>query len=235
MATVVVPMFHVSKPYPGHWNLALLTLPWLLLTGSAAALTGFGSTATVASLMLAALVALFGGLTAQRVWASQRGERDAFFWGWLGVALLSMALGGLGATAALASDPRWGTAFGLLALAGLGGCTLNVMLYRIVPFLIWLHWQRANKARPLTPAPPDCAGAMAAHSAGGRSAGDPAPARRLLRPALTRPPPCCSRQASSCCSSRSPAPCRATARNWPTSKLCHPACGPSTEPGRLSL
>lgn len=151
VATVVVPMFHVSQPYPGHWNLALRTLPWLLLTGSAAALTGLGSAATVTSLLLAALIALFGGLTAQRVWASQRGERDAFFWGWLGVALLSVALGALGATAALASDPRWGTAFGLLALAGLGGGTLNVMLYRIVPFLIWLHWQRANKARARLP------------------------------------------------------------------------------------
>jgi hypothetical protein len=26
-----------------------------------------------------------------------------------------------------------------------------VMLYRIVPFLIWLHWQRANKARARLP------------------------------------------------------------------------------------
>ena len=39
----------------------------------------------------------------------------------------------------------------MLALAGLGGGTVSVMLYRIVPFLIWLHWQRANKARARLP------------------------------------------------------------------------------------
>lgn len=151
VATVVVPMFHVSKPYPNLWHTALRTLPWLLLAGGIAALAGFGGLANTAALLLAALVAAFGLITGQRVWAAQRGERDAFFWGWLGVAALGTALGVLGATALLSPDPRWGVAFGLLALAGLGGTTINVMLYRIVPFLIWLHWQRANKARARLP------------------------------------------------------------------------------------
>jgi hypothetical protein len=151
VATVVVPMFHVSQPYPARWETLLRTLPWLLAAGLGAALAGWPLLAQAAAGGLVALVVIFSVLTGRRVLAAQRGERDAFFWGWLGVAVLSLLLAACGTLALLGDDPRWGLAFGVVALAGFGGGTINVMLYRIVPFLIWLHWQRANKARARLP------------------------------------------------------------------------------------
>lgn len=144
-------MFHVTEPYPKKWALALRALPWLLAVGSGAALAGAASAANIASLALAAFPICFGVLTALRVHAAKRGEHDAFYWGWLGVALLSVLVGVSGSLAVLSADMRWAVVFGLLALLGLGGSTISVMLYRIVPFLIWLHWQRANKARARLP------------------------------------------------------------------------------------
>lgn len=148
---VVVPMFHVSAPYPKHWERAARSLPLLLLAGGLASLADWAQLAQLCATLLAALCLAFGLLTGLRVAQAKRGERDAFHWGWLGVAALTSALALLGLLASLAADPRWGVAFGALALVGLGGGTVSVMLYRIVPFLIWLHWQRANKARVRLP------------------------------------------------------------------------------------
>ena len=151
VSSVVVPMFHVSAPYPKHWEQAARSLPLLVLTGGLASLAGWPLLAQVCAVLLAALCLAFGLLTSLRVVQAKRGERDAFHWGWLGVAALASALALLGLLASVSPDPRWGVAFGVLALAGLGGGTVSVMLYRIVPFLIWLHWQRANKARERLP------------------------------------------------------------------------------------
>ncbi|MDP5239280.1 hypothetical protein Q9Q94_07050 [Uliginosibacterium sp. 31-16] len=151
VASVVVPMFHVTQAYPRQWNWATRGLLLALLLGSAAAWLETGWLASAACVLLTLLGLGFGILTAQRVRASKRGERDAFHWGWLGVAAISVLLAVLGALAHFSPDPRWSVVFGVLALAGLGGGTVSVMLYRIVPFLIWLHWQRANKARARLP------------------------------------------------------------------------------------
>ncbi|MDO6386379.1 hypothetical protein [Uliginosibacterium sp. 31-12] len=151
VSSVVVPMFHVSAPYPRHWELATRGLPLLLLAGGLASLAGWSTLAQLCTALLAVLCLAFGLLTGLRVVEARRGERDAFHWGWLAVAALSSGLALLGLLASLASDPHWGVAFGVLALTGLGGGTISVMLYRIVPFLIWLHWQRANKARARLP------------------------------------------------------------------------------------
>ncbi|GAB2876612.1 hypothetical protein GCM10027046_00480 [Uliginosibacterium flavum] len=151
VAAVVVPMFHVTAPYPKQWRWATRVLLGALLLGSVAGCLGIGWLASLACSLLAALALVFGLLTALRVSASKRGERDAFHWGWLGLAALSSALAVVSLLAHFSPDPRWSVAFGVLALAGFGGGTVTVMLYRIVPFLIWLHWQRANKARARLP------------------------------------------------------------------------------------
>lgn len=147
VAGMVVPMFHVTPPYPPQWERATRTLPWLLALSGLATLAGADPLATVAITLLCALAAAFGLLTTRRVLRSRRGEKDAFHAGWLGLGILVLLLAGIGLAARLSPDPRWGMAFGVLALIGLGGGTISVMLWRIVPFLIWLHWQRANKAR----------------------------------------------------------------------------------------
>lgn len=151
VAGVVVPMFHVAAPYPAWWSRATRVLPWALLLGGATLMPRAVPLSSLAALILAGLALAFGGLTLQRVHAAKRGERDAFHFGWLGVGAIAMALACLGLPAQFSADPRWAAAFGVLALAGLGGGTVSVMLYRIVPFLIWLHAQRANAARVRLP------------------------------------------------------------------------------------
>lgn len=151
VASVVVPMFHVTGAYPARWARAARLLPLLLLAGSVALWLELPRLAQLVWLLLALGAAVFGYLTLRRVLAARRGERDAFHWGWLGVSLLCLLLAASAAAATLLDDARWGMAFGVLALVGLGGGTVSVMLYRIVPFLIWLHWQRANKARARLP------------------------------------------------------------------------------------
>lgn len=151
VASVVVPMFHVSPAYPLRWLRTLRLQHWLLGAGLLAGLLGWAGAGGVISMVLAALLLGFGGLTVQRVVVSKRGEKDAFYWGWLMVGVLAILLALVAVPACWATDPRWGVAFGVLALPGLGGFTVSVMLYRIVPFLIWLHWQRANKARARLP------------------------------------------------------------------------------------
>jgi len=151
VASVVVPMFHVTEAYPKRWCwLSRLVLAALLL-GTLASWLDLVWLVSVAISILAVAAASFGILTAWRVHASKRGENDAFHWGWLGVAALAVAVGVVGALAHFSPDARWGVAFSILALTGLGGGTVSVMVYRIVPFLIWLHWQRANKARVRLP------------------------------------------------------------------------------------
>ncbi|MBS1207613.1 MAG: hypothetical protein H6R19_11 [Proteobacteria bacterium] len=147
VASMVVPMFHVTDAYPRRWFWLSRLVLMALLLGTFASWLAWGWLVSVAVCVLAVAAVSFGILTVRRVHASKRGEHDAFHWGWLGVTVLAVAMGGIGALAHFSPDARWGVAFGILALAGLGGGTVSVMVYRIVPFLIWLHWQRVNKAR----------------------------------------------------------------------------------------
>lgn len=147
VASMVVPMFHVTQAYPPHWERAIRALPWLLALAGIATLAGADFLASGALALLCMLAAGFGLLTTLRVLRSRRGEKDAFHAGWLVAGILSVLTAVLGLAARFSPDPRWGMAFGVLSLVGLGGGLISVMLWRIVPFLIWLHWQRANKAR----------------------------------------------------------------------------------------
>lgn len=151
VAGVVVPMFHVTDAYPRNWTRTMQIASLLLLAVGMAAWWQMEGVVTGIRVLLCAVLAGFGVLTALRVRKSRRGEHDAFYWGWLGLAAISLIAAGLALAATLLADPRWGVAFGIMMLAGFGGGAVNVMLYRIVPFLSWLHWQRHNAARARLP------------------------------------------------------------------------------------
>lgn len=151
VAGVIVPMFHVTDAYPRPWRWAGSLILMLVMLCGLEIWPQFTVVATGAKLLLADLLACFAWLTALRVKRAKRGERDAFYWGWLWVAGLCLLTAGVAHAAILLPDPRWSVALGILLLAGLGGVTVNVMLYRIVPFLSWLHWQRHNPARARLP------------------------------------------------------------------------------------
>jgi len=156
MAYVVVPMFQLTPGYPARpgwwfpvfivavlvcWSLAVfLDLPWLIRFCQAA-------------LALAGLA--FAGLTWHLQRQRRRARADATYRYWqLGLLSSLAALGMLLAAAAfpaLAEWTGWSLLFGILLIAGGFLPFITGMLYKIVPFLAWLHLQNQGQAK--IPAP----------------------------------------------------------------------------------
>lgn len=151
VASVVVPMFHVTDAYPPAWGRWARSLPLWLVTGTLGGWFGWAWLVGPSRFVLALLAVAFGVLTMRLLARSRRKTIDSFRIGWYGVSLGVLATAGLGVVAHSTGDMRWGLAFGAAAFAAFAGFGVNSMLYRIVPFLIWLHWQRHNKARVRLP------------------------------------------------------------------------------------
>ncbi len=136
----VIPMFLTTPTYPHGFNLWLVYLLMLMLSaGSLLSFAGFARTVTVlvAVLMISyAVVSLY--LLARR--RRKRFDVTDRFWR-LGMLCL------IGAGGALLYDVLGGTQmdldptvlYGLLLLAGFAVSLINGMLYKIVPFLVWLN------------------------------------------------------------------------------------------------
>lgn len=151
VASVVVPMFNVTDGYPRTWERVLLLIPMSLLLSSLAVLSGWEPGGHASQAVLGVLSGVFGALTLMRLARARRRARDAFRLGWQAVACAALASAITGAGAAFADDPRWSVSFGMAVFAGVIGLAITAMLYRIVPFLCWLHWQRVNRARVRLP------------------------------------------------------------------------------------
>lgn len=151
VATVIVPMFNVTDGYPRAWQRVVRSVPWWLLVGVGALALDIALPADFARLVLALMAGAFGLLTLRLLQRSRRRQSDVFRWGWGLIGFTAALSGVLGALAAFSDDSRWTMAFGVCVLAGFAGITVTTMIYRIVPFLIWLHWQRINKARARLP------------------------------------------------------------------------------------
>lgn len=156
VSSFVVPMFQLTPPYPRRLSriaapamLALLLLWSLGLAGVAPVWTN------VAALGLMLLTA---GFAATTLWLQRRGRRrvgDATF-GFFraGMACLLAFAASVAASLAfpaLADDPRFALWLGVLALPGAFSCVIQGMLYKIVPFLAWMHLQRTGA--PITELP----------------------------------------------------------------------------------
>ena len=151
VATIIVPMFNVTDSYPPAWQRAVCAIPVWLLIGVTAPALGTVLAGDLARIALALMAGTFGLLTLYLLHRSRRRQSDVFRWGWALIGLTAVLSGVLGAISMSSDDPRWTTAFGVCVLAGLAGFTITTMIYRIVPFLSWLHWQRINKARARLP------------------------------------------------------------------------------------
>lgn len=151
VATVIVPMFNVTDGYPPAWQSIVRSVPWWLLVGVGTLALDMALPADFARLVLALMAGAFGLLTLRLLQRSRRRQSDVFRWGWGLIGFAAALSGALGALAAFSDDSRWTIAFGVCVLAGFAGITVTTMIYRIVPFLIWLHWQRINKARARLP------------------------------------------------------------------------------------
>lgn len=143
VAYVVVPMFQLTPGYRARfsqWFVPLLLLAifaWML-----ARLAEINVLAVPLGLVMGGLVAAFAVVTLRLQQQSKRSRPDATvrFWqvGML-AALLATACGA--ALAVGVESERLRLLLGVLALVGGLMSVINGMLYKIVPFLCWLHLQ----------------------------------------------------------------------------------------------
>ena len=156
---LVVPMFQLTPAYPAHASRWLPTtlfgvlLCWSLQLVSPALLAGPIQNGVV---MLGLLVAaLYAGIT---LWLQKRRRRRVtdvtfHFWRSAMIALLAVAASWLAFLAFpdLAAHPRAPLWLGVLVLPGVFVSVINGTLYKIVPFLIWLHLQNLGNLKTLPP------------------------------------------------------------------------------------
>lgn len=152
----VVPMFQLTPPYPA-WLARWLPPAMLAVLGVwSLQLLGFVPSwflgVWLAGLLIAAV---FGGVTIYLQMQRRRKVVDPtllFFRG----AMLALVAVFVSATAyavfpGLTSDPRTPVWIGVLALPGVFVSAINGMLYKIVPFLNWLHLQRHMEGMAVLP------------------------------------------------------------------------------------
>jgi len=149
----VVPMFQMTPEYPGimiRWlvpvTFAILIL-WSASVLGAPYLGGFGPVVSVVLefVVVAALVA-YGVVTLLLQAQRRRRLSDTTRTYWR-LGMLSLVACGVLWVAArlwpgLAADPRYAMFLGVLYLLGFTLSVISGMLYKIVPFLVWLHLQR---------------------------------------------------------------------------------------------
>ncbi len=157
MAYVVVPMFQLTPGYPVRpsWWFPVVMLA-MLLAWSLAVLADWAWLVRLSQLVAAMAGIGFAGLTLRLQSKRRRARSDATYRFWqLGLGSTIFALFLL-LTAALwpaAGDIEgWAPAIGVLLLAGGFLPFIAGMLYKILPFMAWLHLQNCGMARVAAPA-----------------------------------------------------------------------------------
>ena len=156
VALVVVPMFQITPEYPAWLGRRFVAaalggvLLWTL-----ADLAGWSWPALLLAAATLACGALFCGVTLQVLRRSKRAKHDAthHFWNLSMTSSLLACAVWLAAQVlpAVAAWPRWSLLIGALLLyGGLVSVTIG-MLYKIVPFLVWLHLQSLGARRVVAP------------------------------------------------------------------------------------
>lgn len=152
----VVPMFQLTPAYPGRlaWSLPVAIFFALLLwSGQLVAVSLFWQAALP---VVGAL--LVGAYAVATLWLQYRRRRKVndptlmfFRFAMASVLLFSLSLIWLTVDTDTAADPRAAVWLGLLAIPGIFVSVISGMLYKIVPFLNWLHLQRISPPGTLPP------------------------------------------------------------------------------------
>lgn len=152
----VVPMFQLTPAYPAGLARAVpLLLLTVLLAWSA---QFFGLPEGVRLLLLAGGLGIAGVFAATTLHLQSRrrrkvGDTTLMFFRTSMLSLLAVLASVLGGALLpdLWHDPRFAVWLGMLALVGVFTSAISGMLYKIVPFLIWLHLQRLCSIHTLPP------------------------------------------------------------------------------------
>ncbi|CAL95702.1 hypothetical protein [Azoarcus olearius] len=152
VAWLVVPMFLLTPSYPAWFARALsIGVAVLMVAGSALWLSGWQSAEAALAIGLALAAAAFAAATLALQRRRRRKVADACLRFWqLAMASLA-ALAPLLAWDVAAGDPTGGALPVLVGVLALAGGFLSVMLgmlYKIVPFILWLHLRRRISRPP---------------------------------------------------------------------------------------
>jgi hypothetical protein len=162
VAQQVVPMFQVTPLYPAPLSkLFAPALLGLLLAWSAASWLEWRGAAGLLGIAVALLVLGFSAVTLGLQLRSRRPAADATTLAWrAGMVCLALAavVGSAGSFVPGAAAP-YAVLVGVLSVIGFALSVINGMLYKIVPFLIWLHLQntvggRVPHIKRILPEPP---------------------------------------------------------------------------------
>jgi hypothetical protein len=156
VGAVAVPMFQLTPDYPGWFGrsfsyvaLGVVSL-WTL-----ADLAGWSSLSMLLSVFVVLTAATFALLTLNIQRQSRRPKLDVVQLYWrlaMFSALVACALWlGAQAVPALAGWSGWPLLFGVLLLFGGFMSVIVGMLYKISPFLVWLHLQNLGRGRVVAP------------------------------------------------------------------------------------
>ena len=152
----VVPMFQLTRPYP-QWLMRWFGPLLMALVVAWSSRPYFVDTlwSPLVALSLLVIVSAYAGMTLWLQHTRRRKIHDATSL-YFRVAMLSMLVFAVSAAALvlrpeLGTDPRSLIWLGVLAFAGVFVSALSGMMYKIVPFLNWLHLQRLGA--PLTAVP----------------------------------------------------------------------------------
>ncbi len=157
----VVPMFQLTPSYPARvrrWLVPVLfvalgawTLSFYCLSRSAVAAVSLRLSTGAIAFGLAVYALLTLQLQRQR--RRRLPDATASFWR-LGMGSLLLCLGLWGVGLAGIDFPRRGLLLGALMIVGYAASVIHGMLYKIVPFLVWLHLH-SQKIRSVVPSMKD--------------------------------------------------------------------------------
>jgi hypothetical protein len=156
IALVVVPMFQITPPFPAwfaggfSWAALSVLCLWSIAVGA-----GWPWPSAFLAAAVVLTVAVFAALTLQVQHRSKRARLDAsqHFWRLAMLCLLAACALWFAANSlpALAERQEWPLLCGVLALLGGFMSVIIGMLYKIVPFLVWLHLQNLGDGRVMAP------------------------------------------------------------------------------------
>lgn len=152
-ALTVVPMFQMTRDYPRIVGLAFAPVIFLaLIAWTAGTVHGWRIAAQTGAWIAAAAVTAWSVVT---LWLQQHGRRrnkpDATFLFWrtgLLCLLAAVVVWALGGWRGYGDDARHALLLGVLLIPGFAMALICGMLYKIVPFMLWLSLQMKIGGRP---------------------------------------------------------------------------------------